>query len=61
MNNRLEGGCQVPIGSYSLIDGDQIWLRALVGEPDGSVMIRGEVSGPVSDAEALGTQLADQL
>ncbi|OCH01477.1 hydroxymethylbilane synthase [Aliivibrio fischeri] len=61
MNNRLEGGCQVPIGSYSLIDGDQIWLRALVGEPDGSVMIRGEVSGPVSDAEALGTKLADQL
>lgn len=61
MNNRLEGGCQVPIGSYSLIDSDQIWLRALVGEPDGSVMIRGEVSGPVSDAEALGTQLADQL
>ncbi|MUK29374.1 hydroxymethylbilane synthase [Aliivibrio fischeri] len=61
MNNRLEGGCQVPIGSYSLIDGDQIWLRALVGEPDGSVIIRGEVSGPVSDAEALGTQLADQL
>ncbi|MCE7536705.1 hydroxymethylbilane synthase [Aliivibrio fischeri] len=61
MNNRLEGGCQVPIGSYSLINGDQIWLRALVGEPDGSVMIRGEVSGPVSDAEALGTQLADQL
>ncbi|MUK48177.1 hydroxymethylbilane synthase [Aliivibrio fischeri] len=61
MNNRLEGGCQVPIGSYSLIDGDQIWLRALVGEPDGSVMIRGEVTGPISDAETLGTQLADQL
>lgn len=61
MNNRLEGGCQVPIGSYSLIDGDQIWLRALVGEPDGSVIIRGDISGAVADAEALGTQLAEQL
>lgn len=61
MNNRLEGGCQVPIGSYSLIDGDQIWLRALVGEPDGTIMVRGEITGPVSDAEALGTQLAEQL
>lgn len=31
MNTRLEGGCQVPIGSYAeLIDGE-IWLRALVG------------------------------
>ena len=30
MNTRLEGGCQVPIGSYAeLIDGE-IWLRALV-------------------------------
>ena len=61
MNNRLEGGCQVPIGSYSLIDGDQIWLRALVGEPNGSIMVRGEITGPVSEAEALGTQLAEQL
>jgi hydroxymethylbilane synthase len=62
MNNRLEGGCQVPIGSYSLIDGDQIWLRALVGEPDGTIMIRGEITGPVSDAEALGAKdILDRL
>ncbi|MBL4831345.1 MAG: hydroxymethylbilane synthase [Aliivibrio sp.] len=61
MNNRLEGGCQVPIGSYSLLDGDQIWLRALVGEPDGSRIIRGEIRGAVVDAEVLGTTLADQL
>ena len=40
MNTRLEGGCQVPIGSYAeLIDGE-IWLRALVGAPDGSQIIR---------------------
>ncbi|KLV07819.1 porphobilinogen deaminase [Photobacterium aquae] len=61
MNNRLQGGCQVPIGSYALLDGDQIWLRALVGEPDGSKIVRGEISGPAADAEQLGTALADQL
>ncbi len=61
MNNRLQGGCQVPIGSYSELQGDKIWLRALVGEPDGSKIVRGEISGPVTDAEALGTQLAEQL
>ncbi|MGF1759010.1 hydroxymethylbilane synthase [Photobacterium sagamiensis] len=61
MNNRLQGGCQVPIGSYSELQGDQIWLRALVGEPDGSKIVRGEVTGPAADAETLGTQLADQL
>lgn len=61
MNNRLQGGCQVPIGSYSELQGDQIWLRALVGEPNGSKIVRGEVTGPAADAETLGTQLADQL
>ncbi|WP_099109319.1 MULTISPECIES: hydroxymethylbilane synthase [Xenorhabdus] len=42
MNTRLEGGCQVPIGSYAIWQGDNIWLRALVGAPDGSNIIRGE-------------------
>lgn len=61
MNNRLQGGCQVPIGSYSVLEGDQIWLRALVGEPDGSQIVRGEVRGHRDDAEKLGLELADQL
>ncbi|WP_428773584.1 hydroxymethylbilane synthase [Vibrio sp.] len=61
MNLTLEGGCQVPIGSYSLLDGDQIWLRALFGEPDGSKIVRGEIRGHRQDAEALGVQLAEQL
>ncbi len=61
MNLTLEGGCQVPIGSYSLLEDDQIWLRALVGEPDGSEIIRGEIRGPRQDAERLGVELANQL
>lgn len=61
MNNRLEGGCQVPIAGYSVLEGDQIWLRGLVGEPDGSQIIRQEVRGPREQAEALGTQLAEAL
>ncbi len=61
MNLTLEGGCQVPIGSYSLLDNDQLWLRALVGEPDGSEIIRGEIRGHRQDAERLGVELANQL
>ena len=61
MNMRLEGGCQVPIGSYAeLVDGE-IWLRALVGAPDGTVMIRGERRGKPEEAEQLGISLADEL
>ncbi len=40
-----EGGCQVPIGSYAEIINGEIWPRALVGAPDGSVMVRGERRG----------------
>ncbi|EPZ7320950.1 hydroxymethylbilane synthase [Vibrio mimicus] len=61
MNLTLQGGCQVPIGSYALLDGDEIWLRALVGEPDGSQIVRGEIRGPRSEAEQLGITLAEQL
>lgn len=61
MNTRLEGGCQVPIGSYAeLVDGN-IWLRALVGSPDGKTMVRGERRGPAKDAGALGVSLAEEL
>ncbi|MEH0834462.1 hydroxymethylbilane synthase [Pectobacterium cacticida] len=61
MNVRLEGGCQVPIGSYAELEGDTLWLRALVGAPDGSQLIVGERKGHVSDAEHLGIALAEEL
>ncbi len=61
MNRALQGGCQVPIGAYALVDGEQIWLRGLVGSPDGSQVIRDEIRGPLADGEALGEQLAQRL
>ncbi|MCL9783545.1 hydroxymethylbilane synthase [Vibrio sp. S4M6] len=61
VNLFLEGGCQVPIGSYALLENDSLWLRALVGEPDGSHIVRGEIRGHRDDAEQLGQTLAKQL
>ncbi|CAM3925290.1 Porphobilinogen deaminase [Vibrio aerogenes CECT 7868] len=61
MNLTLEGGCQVPIGSYAILENNELWLRALVGEPDGSKIIRGEIRGPRQEAEKLGMTLAKQL
>ena len=61
MNITLQGGCQVPIGSYAVLEGDDLWLRALVGEPDGSHIVRGEIRGPRERAESMGVQLAQQL
>jgi hydroxymethylbilane synthase len=61
MNRRLEGGCQVPIAGYAVLEGDQLFVRGLVGEPDGSHIIREEVRGPADQAEQLGVQLAEAL
>ncbi len=61
MNRHLEGGCQVPIGAYAVLDGEQIWLRGLVGSTDGKQILRDEVSGNVANAEALGIELAKKL
>lgn len=61
MNMRLEGGCQVPIGSYAELKDNELWLRALVGAPDGSVMVRGERRGKPEDAVAMGVSLAEEL
>jgi len=61
LNKRLQGGCQVPIASYAMLDGDTLHLQALVGEPDGSKIIAGDISGHRSNGEQLGITLADDL
>ncbi len=61
MNRALQGGCQVPIGAYAELEGDQLWLRGLVGSPDGRQILHAECRGAASEPEALGQALADQL
>ena len=61
MNHRLEGGCQVPIAGHAVLDGDALILRGLVGYPDGSQVIRGEIRGKAGEAVGLGVALADDL
>ncbi|MER2526509.1 MAG: hydroxymethylbilane synthase [Candidatus Competibacter denitrificans] len=60
-NTRLQGGCQVPIAGYAVLEGDELWLRGLVGEPDGTQIIAGEVRGSTLAASALGITLAEDL
>lgn len=61
LNRRLNGGCQVPIAGYAELDGDTLFLRGLVGEPDGSSIIRGDIAGAPQNATELGYTLADDL
>ncbi|MDR7122473.1 hydroxymethylbilane synthase [Rheinheimera soli] len=61
MNRKLQGGCQVPIGAFAVFQQNELWLRGLVGQLDGSEILRSEIKGSAEQAEQLGMQLAEQL
>lgn len=61
MNFRLQGGCQVPIAGYAILQGNKLYLRGLVGSQDGQQIIRAEDWAMISDAETLGLQVAEAL
>jgi hydroxymethylbilane synthase len=55
----LGGGCQVPIGAYAEKRGDRLYLRAMVGRPDGSQILREQANG--TDGVKLGRETAQTL
>jgi hydroxymethylbilane synthase len=57
----LEGGCTVPLAAHAVWEGDALWVRGLVGAPDGSEVLRAERRGPPSEARTLGRSLATEL
>jgi hydroxymethylbilane synthase len=63
MNQRLQGGCQVPIACYAdyLPGSDELWLRGLVGRPDGSLLLRAQARASAAEAEQLGIDVAEDL
>jgi hydroxymethylbilane synthase len=58
---RLGGGCRLPMAALGIVEGDSLRLRGLIADAEGRRILRGEVAGPASDAEALGAALAEQL
>lgn len=76
LNRRLEGGCQVPIAAFAVIekDSDQshektLWLRGRVGSEDGTTLLKadkrieltGDQAAREAQAEQLGIKVADKL
>ena len=61
LNKHLNGGCQVPIACYAVLDGEQLWLRGLVGEPSGGVLLSADARASRAAANELGVQVAEAL
>ena len=61
MNAALQGGCQVPIAGYAELTGDRLFMRGLVGSPDGQQLLRAEQAGAVDQGVEIGCSIAEQL
>jgi len=57
----LEGGCTVPLAAFAVLQGGELWLRGLIGRPDGAKVVRGERRGPAAAGAHLGEDLAAEL
>ena len=58
---RLGGGCDIPIGARARTEAEQLKMIGVVASADGKALCRGEITGSLSDAVALGRRLAEQL
>lgn len=55
------GGCQVPVGAFAELHGEEVRLRALISSLDGSKMIKRETSSAVDDAPSAARELAREM
>jgi hypothetical protein len=59
---RMGGSCQTPLAAHAIDQpGGAMRIVGLCGMPDGSKILRAEVTGPARDAEQLGQRLGDDL
>jgi hydroxymethylbilane synthase len=58
---RLQGGCQVPVAAWAIVDDSQLCLRGMISDIDGFTLLQGERWGLVHAPEQVGTVLAEEL
>ncbi len=58
---RLEGGCQIPAGISSKIEGDILTLKGAIFSLEGDREVIDTFTGPISEGEKTGVALAEKL
>ncbi|MCX7193641.1 MAG: hydroxymethylbilane synthase [Proteobacteria bacterium] len=61
MSRALNGSCQVPLGGFAEVQGEQLRMRGFVASTDGQRMLRAEAVGEIENPEALGRKIAGAL
>lgn len=61
VSRQLGGSCQIPLAAHAVLEGEALFLRAIVASPDGSQIAEAQLRGPADAPEALGQQVAARL
>lgn len=61
LSRALGGSCQVPLGGFAEVKNGKLRMRGFVASPDGKRMTNSELTGAITDPEALGNKIADAL
>ncbi|NVN94535.1 MAG: hydroxymethylbilane synthase [Bacteroidetes bacterium] len=57
----LEGGCQIPVGSFSKIEGNQFHITGFISNIDGSQFLKETASANVDNAVKISVEIAKKL
>jgi hydroxymethylbilane synthase len=57
----MHGGCSIPLGVYSKLEGDSLSLWAILATSDGKQLVKASLCGPLTDGIALARSLAAEL
>ena len=57
----MEGNCQIPLAGYCILNGDELFLRALIADPEGESILRYEARSARQDSVKLGREAAQWL
>jgi len=57
----LGGSCSTPLAAHAQLINNQLSVYALVATPDGQTVLRANARGPITDPQALGNQVAQDL
>jgi len=58
---QLEGNCQTPLAGYCILNNDELYLRALIADPEGKSILEHEKRSSRQDAVELGREVANWL
>lgn len=57
----VNGSCHIPIGSYCVVNEEEVTLYGLFGKEDGSKIVNSKIDGKIDEVENLGKILADEI